>query len=321
MLNLNKLEIFLAVIDAGSFSGAAEQLLMTQSGVSQHIRDLEAALGTTLFERNRRGVALTQSGRTLHGYARRILGLAAEAENAVTDVARLAAGSIELGATPGIGVYVLSPAIQQYRARYPNLTVSLHTRITPEILQALRRGRLDLGFVEGELAKEIESGADAELRALLLEPIEQFVVVGREHPFWGHASLTPAQLDGHSFIMRQPASQTRIWLDAILAQHGIAPRVVAEFDTLEAIKRAVASGAGLAILPHYAVGDEVGFGILQAIPLQRPPSVSALDNGTDDFVRTLKLVWRHKRLFSPVTLSLLRHLAGRFPALESIARV
>lgn len=309
MLNLYKLEVFLTVVDAGSFSAAAEQLLMTQSGVSQHIRDLEAALGTTLFERNRRGVRLTAPGEKLQGYARRILELVAQAENAVTDVTRLAEGTIELGATPGIGVYVLSEAIQDYRARYPNLTVSLHTRITPEIIEGIRRGRLDLGFVEGELAAEIEGGDDPDLAALTLEPIEQIVAVGREHPFWGRRALTVGELDRHSFIMRQPASQSRKWLDRVLAQQDITPRVVAEFDTVEAIKRAVTSGAGLAILPHYAVGDEVRFGLIQAIPLSDYP-----------LVRTLKLAWRPRRFFGPVTRSLLRNLAPRFPALNELLK-
>lgn len=309
MLNFNKLEIFLTAVDAGSFSGAAAQLLMTQSGVSQHIRDLEATLGATLFERNRRGVQLTPAGEKLHGYTQRILRLVAEAENAVTDVARLAAGKIELGATPGIGVYVLSEAIQNYQARYPNLTISLHTRITGEILHALRLGRLDLGFVEGELAAEIENGRDPELAALALEPIEQVVAVGREHPFWGKPAVTLAELDRHSFIMRQPASQSRKWLDAVLAQHHVTPRVVAEFDTMEAIKRGVASGAGLAILPHYAIGDEVHFGLIQSIRVQDEP-----------LERILKLVWRTRRLFTPVTHSLLRHLTTRFPALRGLGR-
>lgn len=307
MLNLNKLEVFLAVVDAGSFSGAAERLLMTQSGVSQHIRDLESALGTSLFERNRRGVSLTGAGATLQEYARRIFDLVTEAENAITDVARLAAGQIELAATPGIGIYVLSDAIQPYRTRYPNLTVTLHTRITPEIIDALRLARLDLGFVEGELDPDIEGKRDPDLRAHLLESIEQFVMVGREHPFWDRETLRLDELDKHSFVMRQPASQTRKWLDEVLASNQVSPRVVAEFDTVEAIKRGVASGAGLAILPRYAVEDEIRFGLIQAIPLGGTP-----------LVRTLKLVWRQQRFFTPVTLSLLRHLSARFPALQSV---
>lgn len=83
MLNLYKLEIFATVVQTGSFSAAAERLLMTQPAVSQHIQDLEASLGARLFQRGRRGVTLTPAGETLHSYTQEILRLLAEAENAV----------------------------------------------------------------------------------------------------------------------------------------------------------------------------------------------------------------------------------------------
>ena len=114
MLDLHKLEIFLRVVREGSFSRAAESLLMTQPAVSQHIQDLEAQLGTQLFVRERRGVSLTTEGETLHGYATRILQLMAEAENAVTDVTQLAGGSVSVAATPGISVYLLPEWVQAF---------------------------------------------------------------------------------------------------------------------------------------------------------------------------------------------------------------
>jgi len=119
MINLNKLEIFTIVVRAGSFSAAAEQLLMSQPAVSQHVQDLEASLGTRLFERGRRGVTLTAAGATLHGYTRAIFDLVAAAENAVTDVEHLATGQITVGATPGISAYLLPEPIQEFHSRYP----------------------------------------------------------------------------------------------------------------------------------------------------------------------------------------------------------
>jgi DNA-binding transcriptional LysR family regulator len=102
MLSLYKLEIFAAVVHAGSFSAASDRLFMTQPAVSQHIQTLEASLGTTLFVRGRRGVSLTPAGESLYGYTLQILRLVAEAESAVTDVENLAEGQIQIGATPGL---------------------------------------------------------------------------------------------------------------------------------------------------------------------------------------------------------------------------
>ncbi len=306
MLDLYKLEVFECVVEEGSFTAAAQRLLMTQSGVSQHIKELERSLGAELFTRSRRGAALTAGGVALYDFSQRILRLAAEAEIAVTDVAQLEGGQVLVQATPGVSIYVLSAWVHTFGERYPRLTASLETRITPEIVASVLARRADIGFVEGEL----DAGAAAKLAVQPLETIVQYVVAGPRHEFWDRAEIAPAELDGRVFIMRQPASQSRIWLDAMLRRHGVAPRIGAEFDNMESIKRTVAAGAGLTIMPKYAVHDEEAFGTLRAVPIAGEP-----------LTRTLKLVWNARRYLSPVTRSLLTHLTPLYPALsEALAR-
>lgn len=302
MLDLHKLEIFTVVAGAGSFSAAAERLLMTQSGVSQHMAELEAALGVRLFERGRRGVSLTQAGETLMDYSRRLLRLAAEAELALTDVANLAGGQVTVGATPGVSGYQLPDLVQSFRGRYPRLGVSLRTDITPVIVRQVLGGQLDLGIIEGEL----RDGETDELGVLVLRPVDQYVVVGHKHPWWEATEVALSTLDGQSFIMRQPGSQTRIWLEEALRQQGVRPRVVGEFDHVESIKRAVIAGACLAILPDYAVADEVMLDRLRLLPIIGRP-----------LRRDLKLVWNKSRVFTPITRAFLDHLATEFPALAA----
>lgn len=303
MLNLYKLDIFSQVVEAGSFSAAAERLLMSQSGVSQHIQDLERSLGVKLLTRSARGVQLTEPGKTLYEYAQRIAALATEAEAAVTDVAQLAAGEMFLGATPGVGVYVLPVWIQNFGMRYPHLTVNVQTDITPRIVEMLSTQRLDVGIVEGEL----NLPPDTPLTNLELETVEHFVVVGRKHPFWTQDAITLDDLAGHMLITRQRESQTRIWLDQVLAENGIRLRIGAEFDNVESIKRAVMAGTALAILPGYAVEDDAELGLLRALPIAGSP-----------LQRVIKLIWHKRRPFSPVTRSFLRHLTARFPALAEV---
>jgi molybdate transport repressor ModE-like protein len=306
MLDPYKLEIFECVVEEGSFSAAAERLMMSQSGVSQHIRDVENTLGACLFERSRRGAKPTESGRLLYNYSRRILDLVSRVENAITDVANLKAGQVRAEATPGVSIYILTEWVQAFRDQYPRLSVSLDTRITAEIVRDLLTQRTDIGIVEGEL------GVDAESRLHIqeLETITQYVIVGRKHEFWNRARLEINDLDGHSFITRQPASQSRIWLDEMLLQYDVVPRISAEFDNVESIKRTVAAGIGLTILPRYATQDEEAFGTLRALEITDAP-----------LQRTLRLVWGRRRHLSPVTRSLLLHLAGRFPAIaEALAR-
>lgn len=304
MLNLYKLDIFAQVVAAGSFSGAADRLLMSQSGVSQHVQDLEHALGVALFVRGPRGVRLTPAGSKLYDYAGRILALAAEAEAELTDVAQLTEGRLLVGATPGVGVYVLAEWVQSFRGRYPNLTILLHTDITPRIVAGLLAQQVDLGFVEGELS----DAATAQLHTITLEQVDQLVVVGRKHPFWERADVTLAELDGQTFVMRQRESQTRIWLDAELAAHGVIPRIGAEFDNVESIKRAVMASTSLTILPSYAVREENAVGLMRCLPI-----------ADYRLQRALKLVWDRRRAWSPVARALVQHLSARFPALAHLS--
>lgn len=301
MLNLYKLDIFLQVVDAGSLSAAAERLLMTQSGVSQHIQDLERALGVQLLTRSPRGVTLTEAGQTLARYARQLAALAAEAEAAVTDVANMAAGEVALGATPGVSVYVLAECVQSFRGRFPNLAVNVQTDITPRIVEMILARKLDIGVVEGELVPQ------KHLAHHDLEVVDHFVVVGRKHPLWGRSGVKLAELDGLTLITRQRGSQTRIWLEEILAQHQVEPRIGAEFDNVESIKRAVMAGTALTILPRYAVADDVDLGLLAALPVE-----------DHRLQRTIKLLWDARRPFTPVTRAFLRHFTLRFPALTGV---
>ncbi len=301
MLNLNKLEVFAAVVRTGSFSAAAEQLLLTQPAVSQHIRDLEASLGTSLFVRSRRGATLTAAGEQLAEYTRAIFRLVAEAENAIADVEHLTGGHIRIGATPGISVYLLPEPIQEFHSRYPKLHVAVQTAITPQIVDDLRHGRLELGLIEGEL-DEPPHGA---LGVQLLKEVEQWVVVGPKHPWWGRDAVALADLQGQTLILRQRSSQTRIWLDGVLQQHDISPRVGAEFDNVESIKRSVINGTGVSILPAYAAEQEVESDRLWLLRVADVP-----------LQRTLKLLWNRETYASPVVAAFLRCLRGCLPELD-----
>lgn len=303
MLNLYKLEIFAQVVQEGSFSAAANRLLMTQPGVSQHVQDLERALGVMLFNRTSRGVTLTDAGKTLYDYAQRIGDLVAEAEAAVTDVSHLDEGRVDVGATPGVGVYVLAEFVQSFRQRYPNLTVHTLTDTTPRIIDALLARQLELGLIEGELSGE----QHAELGVLELEPVRHCVIVGPRHPYWTRASVTLGDLTDQTLVVRQRGSRTRIWLEQTLAAHQITPIIGAEFDNVESIKRAVMAGTGLAVLPDYSVRDDATLGRLRTLRLEEEP-----------LERTLKLIWDQRRHFAPVALFFLRHLVPRFPALAGL---
>ncbi|MEZ4831651.1 MAG: LysR substrate-binding domain-containing protein [Caldilineaceae bacterium] len=204
MLNLHKLNIFATIAETGSFTAAADQLYLTQSAVSQHVRDLEAQLGTELFVRGRGGATLTPAGETLLDYVKRVLWLLAEAESAVTDVTHLGEGQLNLGATSTAAVYLLPQWVRNFRRQYPSLRVSLQTESADAIAQALLADQIDLGFVEGEWAPT------PRLHHLPLQDSELHVVVGGDHPWRRRESLSVRELDKQLFITYSPRNPARV---------------------------------------------------------------------------------------------------------------
>lgn len=292
MLDFHKLYIFLRVAQEGSFTAAAERLLMTQSAVSQHIADLEAVLGSTLFERSRRGAALTETGHTLLDYARRIMALTEEAQAAATHVQNLKGAELKLAATPGVGVYQLPDWILSFRGRFPNISVSLETDITTKVIGLVQSGAADLALIEGEIETSIGG-----LTITALQEVDQWLVVGKNHPWWGRNAVPVTELTGQTFITRQKSSRSRQWLEDALRQHGVTYTVGAEFDNVETIKRSVAAGPCVTILPEYAVRQEQVFGLLHAMKVE----------GTT-LRRTLKAVRDATRYFPPPPQAFLTHL-------------
>jgi len=306
-LSLHKLEIFGLVAQTGSFSRAAEQLLLSQSAVSQHVQDLEASLGNALFVRGARGVTLTEAGETLLRYTRQILDLVAQAELAVTDVSHLQSGGMTLGATPGVGAYLLPEWIDAFSERYPHLTVTVHTDITGALLERIRAQALRVALVEGDPGRT--DAADG-CMATELEVFPQYVVVGARHPWWGRRTVDVAELDGEPMVTRQRNSSSREWIDRVLSEQGVRPRVVAEFDNLESIKRSVTTRAAFTVLPEYIVRDAEEAGRLQRIVVRGC-----------DLRRALHLLRTSRGNFTPIECAFFAQLGARFPVLAALLPV
>lgn len=301
MVDLHKLWIFAVVAQEGSFTAAAQRLYLTQPAISQHVADLEAKLGVRLFTRGKRGVVLTPQGQVLRRYAEQILSLAAEAERAVMNIDVLAEGQVIIGATPGAGAYLLPEWVRAFRARYPTILVTIQTAVTSHIIRDVKANHLDIGIIEGEIRAHQARG----LTVIPLQEVEQYIVVGPQHPWWGRESVPIAALADQPMVMRPPGSQTRQWLESSLSRLGLAPQIEAEFDNLEPIKRAVAGGRGVAILPDYAVQQEEAHGALWRISIEGAP-----------LMRTLKLLHPRTDLMPATALAFLKVLADSYPVLS-----
>jgi len=204
---------------------------------------------------------------------------------------------VRIGASPGVGAFLLPRWIHSFHERFPALAVTLKTAPTPAIVQAIADKQIEIGIVEGELE-------NAAVEATPLWDEEIAVVIGQGHPWWDQEAVEAAAMSGQGFIVREEGSLTRAWEEHALETHGVMPRIVAEFDTPVAIKQAVMSGLGIALLPSFAIQQELRAGLLQAPRLKEGP-----------LARTLRLLWAQDSLTQAVVQAFVGHLSGEFPHL------
>ncbi len=259
-MTLHQLRIFVTVAKRGSFSRAAEELHISQPSASIQVADLERALGVDLFEQVGRQLHLTEAGRVLEDYARRILALTEEARTAASETAGLRRGRLAVGASPTPGTYLLPRIIAAFQERYPQISVALQIVATPEIGERLMRHELDLGIVGGKVhtpGLQTEAFLDDEI-VLVAAPV---------HPLAAAGSARAMALRDHRVILPERGSDTRVAVDEALSEAGHSVTLAMELAGNEAIKEAVAAGLGVALLSRLAARTEVAAGRLVVIPI------------------------------------------------------
>ncbi len=152
---LEQYRIFNAVAAAGSVSGAAEKLFVTQSAVSQAIRQLENSLGSTLFFRTPRGVTLTHEGEVLFQYTSSALELLETGSRRLSALGELKEGELRIGASDTVSSYFLLPRLEAFHRAYPGIKIEVINGVTKEAVELVKRGRIDLAF--GNLPIEDEA--------------------------------------------------------------------------------------------------------------------------------------------------------------------
>ena len=266
-MNLNHLAVFHAVAEEGGVSRGAERLCVSQPAVSKQVRELEAALGLKLFDRLPRGVRLTQAGEVLAGYARRLFAVEADAERAIAELKGLSRGSLRVGASLTIGVYLLPEILGAYRKLHPGIDLELEIANTQVIQQKLRENALDVALTEG-FVETCEPKSDLDdLEAEIFHRDELVAVVPPGHRLLSEEVVTAAQFCAEPFLMRETGSGTREVVERALAQVKVVVHPTMSLGSTEAIKRAVTAGLGVAIISRLALSTELAAGLLQVVAL------------------------------------------------------
>ena len=270
-LTLHQLRTFRAVAEQLSFSAAAHELSISQPSVSYQVKELEAVLGLPLIDRLGKRVRLTEAGQVLYDYARRTLALLDEAALVMEQMRGIERGTLRVGASNTVGIYVIPLALGAYKKQHPNLAVSLEIGAPAVLQDRVRQGALDLAVLSAPVAAP-------DLIAVPFMVDELVMVVPAGHPLAGRPGLTLRDFAGESFLMRERGSGTRLAVERVARSAGVTLQVGMELGSNGAVKHAVEAGLGVAVLSNHAIELERKGGRLvvvdiQGFPIPRPWSI------------------------------------------------
>jgi len=276
-MDLGQIEAFVQVAQLHSFSKAAQALQLTQPSVTARIQSLERELGEELFERGGRGVRLTDAGEAFLPYALRILQIVKEARDTVEEVRNLQLGHLRLGSALTISTYVLPKILHVFRQRYPGINVSIRTGRSEQVLQMVLGDEVQVGLVRAIHHPDVDT--------VPLYEDEIVLVVHCDHPFARRQRVTLEEVAAQPLILYDRGSSYFGLIHSYFRQAGLVPHVAMELDSLEATKRMVEQGLGIAMVPKVTIERELQVGALVEVPIADAPPPR----------RTIALIHRHNR--------------------------
>jgi DNA-binding transcriptional LysR family regulator len=297
-MDVNQLEVLVAVANEQSFSRAAQALHRTQPAVSQAIRRLESELGEPLFDRSSKDGTLTAAGRVLFDFAEQMLNLRHGAHRAIKELKDLQQGKLALSANEYTVMYLL-PVLAVFRARHPHIKVevkrSLASRIASEVLG---RG-VEIGVVSFK-------PADQAITSIPVIMDELALIVAPGHPLAAKETVSVRELGAESFIAHNVASPYRERVVHTFAKHKTPLNISMEMPTLEAIKRLVEREMGVALVPRLTAEAEIARGQVVALTVREMR-----------FERRLQLIYRKGATLSHAARAFLRVAKGTRSAADS----
>jgi DNA-binding transcriptional LysR family regulator len=257
---LAQIEAFLTVAERRSVSAAAAVLYVTQPALTTRIKNLERELGIDLFVRTPRGMRLTAEGRAFRPHAQRALQSLAEGRELLRERREGRVGELLVGAAPAISTYVLPLVLRRFQAAFPNVHLIVRTGHSEEVLELVLREQVQIGLVR-----------DLPHPAVTSVPLYEDEIVLAVHPghrFADDASIAVQELAAERLILFDRTSSYFVLTSAFFRDAGIVPRGVMELDNVDATKKMVEHGLGIAFLPYTAVRAELAAETLREVAIQ-----------------------------------------------------
>lgn len=270
---LAHLNTFTRIVESGSLTRAAEQLNLTQPAVTKQLAQLEEEFHTTLLMRQGRKFQLTTTGELLYHYAKRILLSLDQTYEAMEALERPGQGELHIGALATVAGFSLPRVLSGFTRQFPQIKVRVKVGEIQENLDGVIKGEYAIGLVTIPIIHE-----QIDSIPLFADPVRLVVSPERAADLPKTLSLYDiAQLD---FISYETPSRFRSFVDGVLEQHGVMPRVLMEFNSHEVIKSMVKVGLGAAFVPDSVVRDDI----------QRRDLVTLEVDGLPPIARTTSLI-------------------------------
>jgi DNA-binding transcriptional LysR family regulator len=273
-MHLKSLKVFCDVVGWRSFSRAAEENEISQSGASQVVHQLEARLGVKLIDRSKRPFVLTPEGEAYYEGCRKLVQRYDALEEQVRTLHEEVSGRVRVVSIYSVGLHHMSRYMQRFLSEYPKANVRLEYLHPHKVYDAIDKDQADLGLVSYPRASR-------SLEAIPWRTERMVLVCSPVHRLAGRNRINLEELEGESVIGFDADLTIRHEIDRVLAERGVEVRVAMEFDNIETIKRAVEIDAGVALLPEPTVRREIEARSLVTVPLS-----------SDELVRPLGIVHR-----------------------------
>jgi DNA-binding transcriptional LysR family regulator len=261
-LSLHHVVVFNSVAKSLNMSKSAKELLVTQSAISQTIKDLETKFSVKLFLRKNRRLYLTEEGKEFYYYTKKIFDILEEAKLCLENFNTLKKGRVSIGASMTIGNYLLPELIVKFKQSYPDIDLSLFIGNSAEVIEKLRTSEIDIALIEG-----LPYTNDKSIKITRFAKDKLSFICSPQHRFASMQKVALKDLLKEQFIMRERGSGTRQIIEAEFAKVGAHVKVAYEFNNPEAIKNAVSCNLGVSALSDLIIKNELQMGMLKEIPV------------------------------------------------------
>jgi DNA-binding transcriptional LysR family regulator len=261
-ISLQKLEIFCLVVELEGVGRAADHLFVSQPVVTAHLRTLQQRLGAKLFERQGRGMRLTEAGEVAYKWAKDVLTRSEEVSREIAGLAEGDGGQAVVAASMTLGSYVIPPVLSRFRREHPRARITLLIFDPERAMEAIETGTCDLAVV----VTDAPLAPDA-FNSQIIAHEELVLVAAVDAAVPSH--ITPDELERLPFVCSPGGLARRRFIDRALAGVGVTKRDVAiELGHPEAMKRATRDGLGVAMLFRSSVNEELEAGLLREVAIE-----------------------------------------------------